>query len=52
MKKELLKRQFERVENLTKDDGEVHQAFIQMTKLLRMFYEYLEEKYDSEHVSG
>jgi hypothetical protein len=39
-----LEKQFKIVEDLCKPEGNVHEAFIEMTKLMIMFYKYLESK--------
>lgn len=46
-----LEKQFEIMKKLTEPQSEVHQAFIEMTKLIEMFYRYLESKFNDSDVS-
>lgn len=46
-----LEKQFEIMEKLVRPDANVREAFQGMTKLMRLFYGYMESKNDSD-VSG
>ena len=42
-----LEKQFEIMETMVRGDADVHQAFIEMNKLLKLMYVYLESKIDA-----